>query len=66
MSVNELRNKFIAFKQYEPEDGNELLDFAQQKYLRGEISITEYKQLIRELELNGAEKPYFSILEENA
>jgi hypothetical protein len=66
MNVNELRNNFIAFKQYEPEDGNELLDFAQQKYLKGEISIIEYKQLVRELELSGAQKPYFSILEEKA
>lgn len=66
MSINELRNNFIAFKQYEPEDGNELLDFAQQKYLKGEISIIEYKQLVRELELSGAQKPSFSILEEKA
>lgn len=53
----ELKNKFIAVKNYEPTDMNELLDFARQVYLRGEITIAQYRDLARELELAGAYKP---------
>lgn len=35
MYVNELQEAFIAVKQYEPQSSNELLDFAQQQYLKG-------------------------------
>ncbi len=34
MYVNELQEAFIAVKQYEPQSSNELLDFAQQQYLK--------------------------------
>ncbi len=53
----ELKNKFIAVKDYEPTDMNELLCFARQMYLRGEITIAQYRDLVRELELAGAYKP---------
>ncbi|KOO50649.1 YppF family protein [Priestia koreensis] len=58
MEVTALREHFKNHKQYEPQH-NELLDFAQQKYLKGEITITEYKELSRELEHHGAQKPDF-------
>jgi YppF-like protein len=57
MNMAELKNKFIAVKDYEPTDVNELLDFACQMYLRGEITIAQYRDLARELELAGAYKP---------
>jgi hypothetical protein len=57
MNMAELKNKFIAVKNYEPADINELLDFARHMYLRGEITIAEYRDLARELELAGAYKP---------
>jgi hypothetical protein len=57
MNVLELRNKFIATKNYEPIDANELLDFARKTYLRGEITISEYRNIVRDLEAQGAQKP---------
>ena len=53
----ELKNKFIAVKNYEPTDVNELLVFALQMYFRGEITIAQYRDLARELELAGAYIP---------
>jgi hypothetical protein len=57
MNMAELKNKFTAVKNYEPADVNELLDFARRMYLRGEITIAQYRDLARELELAGADKP---------
>ncbi|PDM41028.1 MULTISPECIES: YppF family protein [unclassified Geobacillus] len=57
MNMAELKNKFIAVKDYEPTDMNELLCFTRQMYLRGEITIAQYRDLVRELELAGAYKP---------
>ncbi|EZP75865.1 hypothetical protein H839_11349 [Parageobacillus genomosp. 1] len=57
MNMAELKNKFIAVKNYEPAHVNELLDFARHMYLRGEITIAQYRDLARELELAGADKP---------
>lgn len=57
MNATELKNKFITTKNYEPSDLNELLDFARQVYLRSEITIAQYRDITRELELAGAYKP---------
>ncbi|WP_110112352.1 YppF family protein [Bacillus sp. CGMCC 1.16541] len=65
MCVNELRKSFVECKKYEPEHHNELLDFAQQKYLKGNISISQYKSIVKELELIGAQKPDFVTVEEH-
>lgn len=51
----------MSLKQYEPEDTNELLDFAQQRYLQGEICVLQYRNLIRELEAIGAKKPDYIV-----
>ncbi|MBM7703313.1 YppF family protein [Metabacillus iocasae] len=64
MCVNELRKNFIECKQYEPAHHNELLDFAQQEYLKGTLTIGEYKSIVKELELIGAQKPEFVAAEE--
>ncbi|MFD3446068.1 YppF family protein [Microbacteriaceae bacterium 4G12] len=63
MTLGELRAFFVSIKQYEPEDLNELLDFAQQYYVNGKIDLSQYRNLIRELEAIGAKKPDY-ILEE--
>jgi hypothetical protein len=57
MNAAELKNKFITTRNYEPTDINELLDFARQVYLRGEITIAEYRDITRDLEMAGAYKP---------
>ncbi|CUA79449.1 YppF family protein [Anoxybacillus suryakundensis] len=57
MTIIELKNKFIATKQYEPIDANELLDFARQLYLRNELPLGVYRHLVRDLEALGAYKP---------
>ena len=38
---------------------NELLDYARQLYLKGELMLLEYRQIIKGLELNGATLPQF-------
>ena len=57
MVLEELRQKFITCKSYEPLEHNELMDFARQLYLRGELTIGHFRNLIRELELKGAVPP---------
>lgn len=60
MYVNELHQAFMAKKQYEPTSSNELLDFAQQQYLKGCLTLSDYKIAVRELEQIGASKPEFA------
>ncbi|MGJ7920022.1 YppF family protein [Neobacillus sp. LXY-4] len=54
MHVHELKVKFFQFREYETNDLNELLDFAKRIYIHNEISICEYRSLVRELESLGA------------
>lgn len=57
MTLQELKRKFISLKSFEPENINQLMDFLQQYYLSGEVTIQHYRELIRELEMFGAQKP---------
>jgi hypothetical protein len=57
VNVSELKMNFIAVKKYEPTDVNELLDFARQAYLRGQVTIAQYRDIVRELEAAGAYNP---------
>lgn len=57
MSVHDLKQKFFEKKQYISEDVNELLDFAKKAYIHNEIDLQEYKQIVRELESQGAKIP---------
>jgi len=57
MNTADLKLNFIAKKDYEPSTLNELLDFAVQTYIQGKITISEYRNLIRELEAAGATRP---------
>jgi hypothetical protein len=55
--LEELRHKFVTCKSYEPVEQNELMDFARQLYLREELSIRQFRNLIRDLEQKGAVPP---------
>lgn len=57
MNVQKLKGMFTQVKQYAPENANELLDFAKRTYVQNEISLQEYRVLVRELELQGAVTP---------
>lgn len=57
MYVHDLKEKFSNHRQYSTEDVNELLDFAKKAYISNEISTSQYKKLVRELEAQGAQLP---------
>jgi predicted transcriptional regulator len=57
MNIHELKSLFIQKRSYNNEDVNELMDFAKMTYIYNEISITEYRHLVRELEELGAAFP---------
>ncbi len=57
MIIEELVQSFTKVKNYQPSDANELLDFIQNGYISGELSIVEYKKLFSELNKLNAEKP---------
>ncbi|WP_020059561.1 YppF family protein [Bacillus sp. 123MFChir2] len=59
MMLGDLKQEFVVKKGYEPEDLNELLDFARHYYLQGKICLLEYRSVIRELETIGATKPTY-------
>ncbi|ENQ3077804.1 YppF family protein [Bacillus cereus] len=59
MVLGDLKQEFVVKKGYEPEDLNELLDFARHYYLQGKICLSEYRSVIRELETIGATKPTY-------
>ncbi|WLR56585.1 YppF family protein [Mesobacillus subterraneus] len=54
MNVHELKNLFAETKECSSEHVNELLDFTKKSYIQNEITILEYRNLVRELELQGA------------
>ncbi len=51
MKVVDLRNRFIAINKQEPLDNLELLNFAKLSYVRGDLSITEYRDLVKVLDV---------------
>lgn len=57
MDIRELKGKFIQSRDYNTDDVNALMDFAKKAYIQNEISIKEYRQLVRELENQGAVIP---------
>jgi YppF-like protein len=57
MDIHELKSKFIQSRDYNTNDVNTLLDFAKKVYIQNEISIKEYRVLVRELENQGAVIP---------
>lgn len=59
MVLGDLKQDFFEKKGYEPEDLNELLDFARHSYLQGKICLSQYRSVTRELETIGATKPAY-------
>lgn len=57
MSIHELKLMFLQLRDYVTDDVNELLDFTRKAYIYGEISIYDYRSLIRDLEKLGAAFP---------
>ncbi|MBO0958194.1 hypothetical protein J1P26_00490 [Neobacillus sp. MM2021_6] len=57
MNIRELKGKFIQSRDYNTDDVNALMDFAKKAYIHNEISIKEYRLLVRELENKGAGLP---------
>ncbi|MEH7117137.1 YppF family protein [Neobacillus vireti] len=57
MDIHALKSKFIQSRDYNTDDVNALLDFARKTYIHNEITINEYRFLIRELENQGAVIP---------
>jgi hypothetical protein len=57
MNIHELKSLFMQKRNYSTESVNELMDFAKMAYIHNEISISEYRHLVRELESLGAETP---------
>lgn len=55
MTIHELKEKFLQKRSYLIEDVTQLLDFAKQTYINNEISVREFRDVIRELEAAGAE-----------
>ncbi len=55
MTIHELKEKFLRKRSYLIEDVTQLLDFAKQTYINNEISLREFRDVIRELEAAGAE-----------
>ena len=51
MHVHELKKKFYEEKKYDAENVNKLLDFARKAYIFNEIDSSDYKILVRELEV---------------
>ncbi|WP_066174051.1 YppF family protein [Bacillus marinisedimentorum] len=59
MTIEELIRQFTDVKKNQPESNDVLLDFVQQSYLNGELSIVEYRHFLRELHARGAQKPIY-------
>lgn len=57
MTLEHLINRFIQVKNIQPSTADELLDFVQRSYIHGDLSIVQYRDLFRELNLRGANKP---------
>ncbi|AIE60504.1 YppF family protein [Bacillus methanolicus] len=57
MNIHELKMKFGQKRDYTTENVNQLLDFAKKAYIHNEISINDYRNLVRELEALGATIP---------
>lgn len=57
MNIRELKSRFIQSRDYTTDDVNALMDFAKKAYIHNEISIKEYRLLVRELESQGAVVP---------
>jgi hypothetical protein len=63
MNVVDLRNRFIAISKQEPLDDLDLLHFAKMSYVRGDLTIIEYRDLVKVLEKENSYSPEDKIKE---
>ncbi|RXJ04058.1 hypothetical protein DS745_01325 [Anaerobacillus alkaliphilus] len=59
MIVKMLIEKYILDKNDKPVNVNQLLDYATLCYVNNQLTIWQYKSLVKELMLRGATKPEF-------
>ncbi|MDQ0161581.1 YppF family protein [Bacillus alveayuensis] len=57
MNFLSLKEKFKTEKQYEATSVHELLNYVKKLYLSNEVTISEYRQLVKLLETEGARNP---------
>lgn len=57
MDIRELKSKFNESRDYPADNVNMLMDFAKKAYIQNEITIKEYRLLVRDLEAQGAVSP---------
>jgi hypothetical protein len=50
MSIDKMKKNFFAVMHQKPQDDFELLNFIRLSYIKEEISIIDYRELIKELE----------------
>jgi hypothetical protein len=50
MNTKDLRNRFISVNKKEPLDQIELLQYAKLSYVKGDLTIAEYRDIVKELE----------------
>jgi hypothetical protein len=50
MNKNDLRNRFITINKKEPLDNLELLQYAKLSYVKGDLTIVEYRDIVKELD----------------
>ncbi|WP_442594461.1 YppF family protein [Neobacillus sp. D3-1R] len=55
MNIHELKLKFKQKRNYSTDNLIDLMNFAKMTYILNEISIKEYRQLVRELESLGVD-----------
>ncbi|MBO8156244.1 MAG: hypothetical protein H0Z32_07295 [Bacillaceae bacterium] len=58
MTVNQLISEYVNQRNQQPESVNDLLDFCQQQYIRGNLHIEDYYSLFKELHEQGAVSAY--------
>ncbi|MFS0645042.1 YppF family protein [Siminovitchia sp. 179-K 8D1 HS] len=57
MTIHELKQRFLQKRSHAIEDVSQLLDFAKQTYINNEMTVKEFRNIIRELEALGAKNP---------
>ncbi|WLR52965.1 YppF family protein [Bacillus tianshenii] len=57
MTLEHVIHSYMKEKDEKPATANELLDYIRRAYIHGELSIADYRELVRELEERGAAMP---------
>jgi len=57
MNFSDLKERYKKEKQNNPKSVNDLLDYVKKLYIANELSIREYRQLVKVLEQEGAYNP---------